>query len=108
MIQVTEKVKEEKRWDGEDTVAIKYRATEGAEGQKSTKTKTIMFLFTNFAKISDCLGIPGHCLPIVGDSLAKYGGSLGSRDDTCWPTGDGQHYMDGCQEAESHTKDYGI
>lgn len=108
MIQVTEKVKEEKRWDGEDTVAIKYRATGGAEGQKSTKTKTIKFFFTNFAKISDCLGITGHCLPIVGDSLAKYGGSLGSRDDTCWPTGDGQHYMDGCQEVESHTKDYGI
>ena len=108
MIQVTEKVKEEKRWDGEDTVAIKYRATGGAEGQKSTKTKTIKFFFTNFAKISDCLGITGHCLPIVGDSLAKYGGSLSSRDDTCWPTGDGQHYMDGCQEAESHTKDYGI
>ena len=108
MIQVTEKVKEEKRWDGEDTVAIKYRATGGAEGQKSTKTNTINFLFTNFSKIIDCLGISGHCLPIVGDSLAKYGGSLGSRDDTCWPTGDGQHYMDGCQEAESHTKDYGI
>lgn len=89
-------------------VAIKYRATGGAEGQKSTKTKTIKFFFTNFAEISDCLGLTGHCLPITGDSLAKYGGSLGSKDDTCWVAGDSPRYMGGCQEAENHTKNYDI
>lgn len=70
MIQGTEKFKENERWDGEDTVAIKYRATEEAEGQKSAKTKTIKFFFTNFAKISDCLGLAGHYLLAAGDGSA--------------------------------------
>ena len=45
MRQVTEKVKEEKRWDGEDTVAIKYRATGGRRGAKIDKNEDYQVFF---------------------------------------------------------------